>query len=140
MGRFQAFIPDIETMRPVLGSAGAIGGRWALPLTLYWISKCFKALPPAIPLVATKGVRTGDDVIRALLSGARGVEIASAILSRGPGVIGEMLAGLETCCARKGIARLEEIVGRAADAALGYGALPPVKRSSYPWDRFISNR
>jgi dihydroorotate dehydrogenase (NAD+) catalytic subunit len=137
MGRFQGFIPDIETMQPILGSAGAIGGRWALPLTLYWISKCFKALPPAIPLVATNGVRIGDDVIRALLSGARAVEVASAVLSNGAGVIGEMLAGLEAYCARKGIARLDEIVGRAAQVALGYGTLPPVKRVSYPWDRFI---
>lgn len=136
MGRFQGFIPDIETMEPILGSAGAIGGRWALPLTLYWISKCFKLLP-ATPLVATNGVRTGDDVVRALLSGARAVEIASAVLSRGAGPISEMLAGLEAYCARKGIARLDEIVGRAADAALGYGAVPPVKRTSYPWDRFI---
>ncbi len=137
MGRFQGFMPDIETMRPILGSAGAIGGRWALPLTLYWISKCFKALPPTTRLLASNGVRTGDDVIRALLSGARGVEIASAVLARGAGVIGEMLAGLEAYCARKRIARLDEIVGRAADAALGYGAVPPVKRTSYPWDRFI---
>ncbi|HZZ07885.1 MAG TPA: tRNA-dihydrouridine synthase [Candidatus Binataceae bacterium] len=137
MGRFQGFIPDIETMQPILGSAGAIGGPWALPLTLYWISKCFKALPAATPLVATNGVRTGDDVVRALLSGARAVEIASAVLSRGAAVIGEMHAGLEAYCARKKIARLGEIVGRAADGALGYGAVAPVKRSGYPWDRFI---
>jgi len=137
MGRLQGFIPDIETMQPILGSAGAIGGRWALPLTLYWVSKCFKSLPPTIPLVATNGVRTGDDVVRALLSGARAVEIASAVLGRGAGVIGEMLAGMEAYCARKEIARLDQIVGRAADAALGYGAVRPVKRTSYPWDRFI---
>jgi hypothetical protein len=48
-----------------------------------------------------------------------------------------MLAELQAYCARKGIPRLDEIVGRAADAALGYGALAPVKRTSYPWDRFI---
>ena len=65
------------------------------------------------------------------------MEVASAVLLRGPGVIGEMFAGLETYCLRKGIVRLDEIVGRAADAALGYGALAPVKRTSYPWDRFI---
>jgi dihydroorotate dehydrogenase (NAD+) catalytic subunit len=137
MGRFQGFMPDIETMRPILGSAGAIGGRWALPLTLYWISKCFKALPPDTPLLATNGVRIGDDVVRALLSGARGVEVASAVLERGAGAIAEMLAGLETYCTRKGIARLDEIIGGAAKAALGYGALPLKKRTNYPWDRFI---
>jgi dihydroorotate dehydrogenase len=124
-------------MQPILGSPGAIGGRWALPLTLYWMSKCFKSLSPTIPLVATNGVCTGDDVVRALLSGARAVEIASAVLSRGAGVIGEMLAGLEAYSARKGIVRLDEIVGPAADAALGYGAVPPMKRTSYPWDPFI---
>jgi dihydroorotate dehydrogenase (NAD+) catalytic subunit len=137
MGRFQGFMPDIETMRPILGSAGAIGGRWALPLTLYWISKSFKALPATTPLLATNGVRIDDDVVRALLSGARAVEIASAVLARGAGVISEMIAGLHAYCARKGIARLDEIVGRAADAALGYGALAPTKRAGYPWDRFI---
>jgi dihydroorotate dehydrogenase (NAD+) catalytic subunit len=137
MGRFQGFMPDIETMRPILGSAGAIGGRWALPLTLYWISKSFQSLPATTPLVATNGVRVGDDVVRALLSGARAVEIASAVLARGAGVVGDMLAALEAYCARKGIARLDEIVGRTANAALGYGELAPTKRTSYPWDRFI---
>lgn len=137
MGRFQGFMPDIETMQPILGSAGAIGGRWALPLTLYWISRCFKTLPTTTPLVATNGVRVGDDVIRALLSGARAVEVASAVLARGAGVMGEMLAGLQAYCARKGIARLDEILGCAADASLGYGELAPVKRADYPWNRFI---
>jgi dihydroorotate dehydrogenase len=94
-------------------------------------------MPATTPLLATNGVRIGDDVIRAMLSGARAVEVASAVLSSGAGVIGKMLAELETYCARKGIARLDEIVGRAAQAALGYGAVPPVKRASYPWDRFI---
>ncbi len=137
MGRFPAFVPDIETMRPVLGSAGAIGGRWSLPLTLYWVSKCFKAFGAATPLLATNGVRSGDDVIRALLSGARAVETATAVLMRGPAAIEEMLAGIEAYSARKGIARLSEIVGRAADAAMSYGAIAPVERARYPWDRFI---
>lgn len=136
MGRFQAFMPDLETMRPVLGSAGAIGGRWALPLTLYWISRCFLE-NPGVPLLATNGVRTGDDVIRAILSGARGVETASAVLSRGPGAISEMIAGLETYCDRKGVKRLDELTGRAARASKAYATLEPVKRTGFPWDRFM---
>jgi dihydroorotate dehydrogenase (NAD+) catalytic subunit len=135
MGRFQAFVPDIETMRPVLGSVGAIGGGWALPLTLYWISRCFME-NPGIPILATNGVRTGGDVIRAILSGARGVEIASVILSRGPRAIAEMLAGLESYCNRKGAGRINELIGRAAQASKTYAALEPVKRTRFPWDRF----
>lgn len=137
MGRFQGFMPDLETCRPLLGSAGAIGGRWALPLTLYWISKCYRALPAGVPLIATNGLRTGDDAIRALLSGARAAEIASAVLARGPGVFGEMLDAIGAWSGRKGIERLSEIVGRAADASAAYGALAPVGRTCYPWDRFL---
>jgi dihydroorotate dehydrogenase len=135
MGRFQGFVPDLETMRPVLGSAGAIGGRWALPLTLYWISRLFLE-NPGIPLLATNGVRTGEDVIRAILSGARGVETASAVLSHGPRAISEMLAGLEAYCDRKRVQSLDELTGRAAQASKTYAALEPVKRAGFPWDRF----
>ncbi len=136
-GRFQGFVPDIETQRPILGSAGAIGGRWALPITLYWVSKCFKAMSHEMPITATNGVRTGDDVIRALLSGARAVEIASAVLSRGPSVFSEMLGEITAYCERKEIRRLGEIVGRAAEASAAYGSLTPVTRAGYPWDRFL---
>lgn len=137
MGRFPGFVPDIETCRPLLGSAGAIGGRWALPLTLYWISKCYKAMPAGVPLIATNGVRTGEDVIRALLSGARAVEIASAVLVRGPSVFAEMLTGIIAWSERKGLRRLAEIVGGAADAAASYSELAPLERAHYPWARFI---
>lgn len=136
IGRFQGFMPDIETGLPLLGSAGAIGGRWALPITLYWVSKCHKALP-TMPLLATNGVRTADDVIRALLSGARAVEIASVVLTRGPGVFAEMLAGINAWAERKEIPRLGEIVGRAANASVGYGELAPIQRADYPWGRFL---
>ena len=43
IGRFPGFMPDIETQQPILGSWGAIGGQWSLPISLYWVSKCWLA-------------------------------------------------------------------------------------------------
>jgi len=137
IGRVQAFLPDIETQRPVLGSWGAIGGHWALPATLYWVSKSWRTLPRTVPIIGTNGARGTEDVIRFLLSGARAIEIASLVLSNGPSVFADMLSGLQDYGKRKGLARLADIVGKAADIASSYGDLPASSRSSYPWDRFL---
>jgi dihydroorotate dehydrogenase len=137
IGRMQGFLPDIETQQPLLGSWGAIGGQWALPTSLYWVSKCWKVVPQTVPIIGTNGARSADDVLRFLLSGARAVELASLVLSHGPRVFEEMLTGLRDYGTRKGIVHLTDLVGKAADAATPYSVLPAITRSSYPWDRFI---
>ena len=83
IGRFQGSVPDLDTQRPVLGSWGAIGGSWALPLSLYLVSKSYLSLPAGYPIIGTNGVRDGDDVLRFLLSGATAVQLASAVMTRG---------------------------------------------------------
>lgn len=137
IGRVQAFLPDIETRRPILGSWGAIGGHWALPTSLYWVSKCWRALPRTMPIIGTNGARCTDDVIRFLLSGARAVEFASLVLSNGPKMFTEMLEGLQAYGKRKGLTQLADLVGKAADIASSYADLPVIPRASYPWERFL---
>lgn len=134
-GRSLAFLPDIENMRPVLGSWGAIGGGWALPASLYWISKCWRALPRTLPLIGANGVRNSGDVIRFLLSGARAVEIASLVLTDGPGVFTSFQQELQQYCARKQCTSPAELVGRAADQAVAYADLPVLERRAYPWEK-----
>ncbi len=92
----------------------------------------------ADPLIGTNGARCADDVIRFLLSGARAVELAGVVLTNGAEVFTRILADLQTYGERKKIARLADIVGKAADAALPYGALSAVSRSAYPWDRYLT--
>jgi dihydroorotate dehydrogenase len=137
IGRVQGFLPNVETQQPVLGSWGAIGGHWALPTSLYWVSKCWKTVLQTVPIIGTNGARSADDVIRFLLSGARAVELASIVLSHGPRVFEEMLTGLQDYGIRKGLPRITDLVGKAADAAAPYSTLPTISRSSYPWDRFL---
>lgn len=133
-GRVQGFMPDIETQKPILGSWGAIGGAWALPASLYWVSKCRRNVSRGIPIIGTNGARSADDVLRFLLSGARAVELASVVMTNGPQVFTEMIADLERYCERKAVHHLQEVVGKAADEALSYGELPVIERDRYPWE------
>jgi len=133
-GRVQGFMPDLETQKPILGSWGAIGGSWALPASLYWVSKCWRNVTRDIPIIGTNGARSADDVLRFLLSGARAVELASLVISNGPEVLREMIAEIEHYCERKKVGSLQQLVGKAADAALTYGELPVISRGRYPWE------
>jgi dihydroorotate dehydrogenase (NAD+) catalytic subunit len=119
MGRFMGFVPDVETQAPVLGSFGAIGGAWALPLTCRWLALARKAVGPDYPLIATNGARDGLDVARFLLAGASAVQMTSAVMTGGFGVVAETLESFAAYLSQKGQAA-EELIGRAADLLAGY--------------------
>ncbi|UUZ62979.1 hypothetical protein LP417_24775 [Polaromonas sp. P1-6] len=67
IGRPLGMLPDLETMRPLINTNAAYGGRWALPLSCYWLAKTRKALGPQYPLIGTNGAQDGQDVARMLL-------------------------------------------------------------------------
>jgi dihydroorotate dehydrogenase len=113
------FLPDPDTGRPLLGTFAAVGGGWALPLTLRHVAKARLGLGPDVGLVATNGVRSGLDVARALLAGARAVEIYTSVHLFGHAQIGRILRELDHHLdAREQTAA--DLVGRAADQTLTY--------------------
>jgi dihydropyrimidine dehydrogenase (NAD+) subunit PreA/dihydroorotate dehydrogenase (NAD+) catalytic subunit len=132
-GRVQGFMPDIETHQPILGSWGAIGGHWALPASLYWVSKAWRNVSRDVPIIGTNGARSAADVLRFMLSGARAVELASVAISNGPQIFSTILAELHSYCQRKQVDRIAELVGEAADAALTYEQIAPKAVAKYPW-------
>ena len=118
-GRPLGFLPDPATRRPLLGTFGAVGGYWALPLTLRWVAKARLRFGRDLPLVATNGVRDGLDAVRALLAGATAVEVASVVWSEGFGALARVLHELETYLVHEGVSAAD-IVGEAADAVMTY--------------------
>ena len=132
-GRVHGFMPDIETHQPILNSWGAIGGHWALPAALYWVSKAWRNVSREVPIIGTNGARSAEDVIRFLLSGARAVELASAAITNGPKTFSTIIDDLRSYCERKQIASISELIGKAADAALTYDQISPKAKKHYPW-------
>jgi dihydroorotate dehydrogenase len=133
MGRFMAFLPDVETLAPTLGTNAAIGGPWALPLTCRWLTQCRRNLGNDFPLIGTNGARTGLDLARFLLAGASAVQASSAIFTGGFPVIGRMLQEFSDYLDRKGLSAAE-LIGLAADRLGTYQQQE--SRPGY-WTRFV---
>jgi dihydroorotate dehydrogenase (NAD+) catalytic subunit len=133
MGRFMAFLPDVETLAPVLRTPAAFGGPWALPLTCRWLALTRKRLGSAFPLIGTNGARTGLDLARFLLAGASAVEMTSAIFTGGFGVIDGALAAFRAYLARQGRSA-RSLIGVAADTLETYQ-----EQEARPehWKRFV---
>ena len=119
-GRFMGFLPDLDTRRPVLGTFGAISGTWSLPLALRWVAKTRIALGPDVPLIGTGGARSGADVARFLLAGARAVQVATAPLVEGPGAFGRIRDELSAYLVEQRLPAAA-IIGEAADHVRSYG-------------------
>ena len=119
IGRHMAFMPDLATRRPLLGTFGAIGGDWALPLTLRWVAKTRLAAGPDLPIIGTNGARDGGDVARLLLAGTSAVQVATSVIVEGFAALGRITEELRSYLAQHDL-DASELVGQAADAATTY--------------------
>lgn len=133
MGRFIAFLPDIEDLSPTLGTNAAYGGPWALPLTCHWLAQSRKKIGAGFPLMGTNGARTGHDLARFLLAGASAVQVTSAIFTGGFDVITRMTGDFSDYLDRKDLAA-HDLVGRAADQIGTYAQ--QASRPDY-WRQFV---
>lgn len=139
MGRHLGFVPDLTRRQPLLGTFAAIGGGWALPLTLRWIAKARGRFGPERSLVATNGVRSGLDVARCLLAGAGAAEVCSVVMTDGYPALGRLIDELTGYLAEQGIARAADMIGEAADAVQTYQAAGERFTGGAQWRRFAAD-
>lgn len=123
-GRSLGLIPDVETFEPMLGTTLGVGGHWNLPLTCQWLAMSRRRFGPEKPLIGTNGAQSGLDIARMMLAGASAVEMASAVMLRGFGVLTDAIAELEAYLGRKG-ETASRLTGRAADARKTFADMPP---------------
>ena len=111
--RIRGLDVDVESQRPILhGYYAGIGGPWAKYYTMMHVAEAKKVI--SIPISATGGTMTGEDVIKYILVGATTVQILSVIMINGWETIARMNEDLQEYMVRKGISSLEEIRGEAA--------------------------
>lgn len=123
MGRFMGLVPDLETFAPLLGTSGAYGGGWALPIVCRFLALTRKAAGSDFPLIGTNGVRSGGDVARMALSGASAVEALSITMHEGFGGLTRIVRELDAFLSERNLL-FRALVGRTADALAGYGDQP----------------
>lgn len=112
INRFPALDIDVDSGRPLLHSTFAgVGGPWMRPIALKWIAKIAREID--IPISATNGIWTWEDVVKAIMCGATTVQTCTAIMygKKGFGIIGDFVEGLRSFMEAKGYFSIAEMRG-----------------------------
>jgi dihydroorotate dehydrogenase len=94
---------------------GGLSGRPLFPLSTRMLAECFVRVENVFPLIGVGGIDSGGAALAKIRAGATLLELYSALVFRGLGLIGEIKAALIAAIARERREGLGDIVG--ADAA-----------------------
>jgi dihydroorotate dehydrogenase (NAD+) catalytic subunit len=132
-GRLLGFIPDVETLRPMLGTSLGIGGFWNLPITCHWLATTRAALGPQRPLIGINGAQSGLDIARMMLAGASAVAMASPVMLRGFELIEDSLREFSDYLLEQKLSAAD-LIGRAADQRKTFADMPLVTDN---WRKYV---
>ncbi len=101
---------DEQTWRPILGNiTGGLSGPAIKPVALKIVWEVSRKV--RIPIIASGGACTWQDIVQFLLAGASAVEVGSASL-RDPFCFSSIIQGVETYLEEKGLSSLHDLVGQ----------------------------
>lgn len=116
-GRVDGLIVSNTTVaRPALASrhadeAGGLSGAPLKPLALAALKRFRAETAGALPLIAVGGIASGADAYARIRAGASAVQLYSALVYQGPGLVARIKAELAACLRRDGFARVADAVG-----------------------------
>ena len=99
---------------PRARETGGLSGRPLFPLSTRVLARLSLRLEGAVPLIAAGGVGDAGDAYAKLRAGASAVQLYTAFVYRGPGLVTDILEGLDARLAADGFATLGAAVGSGA--------------------------
>lgn len=101
---------DIETWKPKLANVtGGLSGPAVKPIAVRMVYECARAVK--VPIIGMGGITCAEDAVEFLLAGASAVGVGTAIFTN-PGVLVEIVRGLDAYLERKGLAGIGDLTGR----------------------------
>ncbi len=100
---------------------GGISGPAIKPVALRCVAEISQKV--GIPVTASGGITTWRDAVEFLLLGARNLQLCTAVMQYGFGIIDDLKEGLIHYMEEMGFSSLEEIVGQALPNLVDHGAL-----------------
>lgn len=95
------------------GSNGGYSGPAIKPIALNMVKSCAKNPDLNLPISGIGGIETWRDAVEFILLGAGSVQVCTAVMHYGFGIIKQMLSGLENYMNEKGFSTVSECVGLA---------------------------
>jgi len=106
---FLAMGVDVETRKPKLANLfGGLSGPAIKPIALRMVFQVASRVK--IPIIGLGGIFSGQDALEFMVAGAKAIEVGTANLVD-PEATLKIIQELEEYCQRKGIEKIEEIVG-----------------------------
>jgi dihydroorotate dehydrogenase len=93
------------------GEAGGLSGAPLQPLAMAALRQAARATGGALPLIAAGGIATGAEAYARIRAGASAVQLYSALVYDGPGLVQRIKADLAALLRRDGFASVAEAVG-----------------------------
>ncbi|MFW9912806.1 MAG: NAD-dependent dihydropyrimidine dehydrogenase subunit PreA [Candidatus Thorarchaeota archaeon] len=124
---------DVETATPMpiaygpnlkeqLSTYGGFCGPAVRPIGLRFVSQVAHALPET-PISGIGGIEDWRSATEYLMAGAKTLQVCTAAMWYGFGIIKDMTAGLDSFMERKGYASIDEVVGKALPKITTWEAL-----------------
>ena len=109
-------VSNTTISRPTLhsrdaGEAGGLSGAPLQPLAMAALRHAVRATGGALPLIAAGGIATGAEAYARIRAGASAVQLYSALVYAGPGLVQRIKADLAALLRRDGFASVAAAVG-----------------------------
>lgn len=101
---------------PHMAEAGGLSGRPVFLRSTVALARMRKLVGPALPIIGVGGVDSVEAAIDKIEAGANLIQLYTALVFKGPGLVAEINRGLAAYCRRNGFASLGAAVGRRVDA------------------------
>lgn len=112
MNTIRAMKIDIWVGKPILSNRfGGLSGPAIHPIAVGLVYQAYEHLE--IPIIASGGVWSWEDIVEFILAGAKGVQIGSVLAEKGYEFFQEALERVKNFLAKKGYKHIEDIVGLA---------------------------
>jgi len=124
---------DLDTWAPKpavrgRGTHGGYSGPAVKPIALNMVAACARDPEVGIPISGVGGIVDWRDALEFLLLGATAVQVCTSVMHFGYRLIDDLVDGLSTYLAIRGLARPADLVGRAVPAITSWGELDQTYR------------
>lgn len=92
---------------------GGYCGPAVKPIALNMVKNCAQHAGVGIPISGIGGIENWRDAVEFMLLGATNVQICTAVMHYGFGIIRELIPGLERYMTEKGFNKLDDFIGKA---------------------------